>query len=84
MRELRSQPEHPPPGPYAGAALGLVGGVLLAAVWAFGAADVAMALTGVFVCLVVTVTFGIGGWAPFGIGMLTAAAVAASAFALLR
>jgi hypothetical protein len=77
-------PEHPPPGPYAGVALGLVGGVGLAAVWAFGAADVAMALTGVFVCLVVTVTFGIDGWAPFGVGLLAAAALAASAFALLR
>lgn len=78
-------PDRRPPGPLPGAALGVGAGLLLAAVWAFGASDVALALTGVFACLVVAVMVGLPGWRVFGVAMLVAAAVAFGvSFVLLR
>jgi hypothetical protein len=67
------------PGAFAGVAAGL----LVAAVWAFGASDVALALTLVFASLVVAVTLGAPGWRPFGVAMAIAAAVDAGAIVLV-
>lgn len=69
-------PDRRPPGPLPGAVLGVGAGLLLAAVWAFGASDVALALTGVFACLVVAVMLGLPGWRWFGVAMLGASALA--------
>lgn len=72
-----------PPGPLPGAALGVAAGLLLSAVWSFGASDVALALTMVFVGLIVAVTLGAPSWLRFGAAMLVAAAVVAGVIVLL-
>ena len=45
-------PHRPPPGPVAGALLGVLAGLLLASIWLYGAWDVALAVTAVFAGLV--------------------------------
>lgn len=85
MYEPPTAPDRRPPGLSTGTALGVGAGLLLAAVWAFGASDVALALTGVFACLVVAVLVGLPGWRVFGLAMLVASAVAFGvSFLLLR
>jgi hypothetical protein len=71
------------PGPLPGASVGVAAGLLLAAVWAFGAWDVALALTAVFVGLAVTVVLGAPTWRRFGIAMTVAAAVVGGVLVLL-
>ncbi|HVX53595.1 hypothetical protein [Nocardioides sp.] len=66
-----------------GAVLGVGAGLLLSAVWAFGASDVALALTMVFVGLIVAVTFGAPSWRRFGVAMLFAAAIVAGVIVLV-
>jgi len=63
--------------------VGVAAGLLLSAVWGFGAWDVALALTAVFVGLVVTLTLGAPSWRPFGTGMVVAAAVVCGALVLV-
>jgi hypothetical protein len=58
-------------------------GLLLSAVWAFGASDVALALTMVFVGLIVAVTLGAPSWLRFGVAMLVAALVVGGAIVLV-
>jgi len=58
-------------------------GLLLSAVWAFGAWDVALALTAVFVGLAVTLTLGAPTWRRFGTAMVVAAAVVGGALVLV-
>ena len=71
------------PGAPAGAAVGVAAGLLLSSVWAFGAWDVALALTAVFVGLAVTLTLGAPTWRRFGTGMVVAAAVVCGALVLV-
>lgn len=71
------------PGSGSGAVTGVLAGVLLSAVWALGAWDVALALTAVFVGLVVTLVLGVPSWRPFGLGMVAAAAVVGAAAVLV-
>jgi hypothetical protein len=72
-----------PLGPLPGIPVGVAAGLLLSAVWAFGAWDVALALTTVFVGLVVAVTLGAPTWRPFGIAMLLAAVAVGGAIVLV-
>jgi hypothetical protein len=72
-----------PPGPVPGGLVGAAAGLLMSAVWAFGAWDVALALTAVFVSLVIVLTLGVPAWRPFGLGMLVTAAVVAGVVVLL-
>lgn len=72
-----------PPGPLPGTILGVAAGLLLSAVWSFGAADVALALTMVFAGLIVAVTLGAPTWRRFGVAMLLAAAVVVGLIVLL-
>jgi hypothetical protein len=76
-------PDRQPPGPLSGSVLGAAAGLLLSAVWSFGAADVALALTMVFVGLIVAVTLGAPSWRRFGVAMFVAAAVVAGAIVLV-
>ncbi|GAB7004539.1 hypothetical protein JCM18899A_20120 [Nocardioides sp. AN3] len=76
--------ENRPPGPQVGAVLGAAGGLLLAGVWAFGAWDVALALTAVFACLVVALALGAPGWRPFDLALLLGAIAVAGVIALFR
>jgi hypothetical protein len=71
------------PGPVSGSVLGVAAGLLLSAVWSFGAPDVALALTMVFLGLIVAVTLGAPTWRRFGVAMLAAAAVAAGVIVLV-
>jgi hypothetical protein len=64
-------------------AVGVGAGLLISAVWAFAAWDVALALTLVFVGLTVAVTLGAPGWRPFGLAMVVAAAVTGGALVLV-
>lgn len=72
-----------PPGHLAGVAVGVAAGLLLCAVWAFGAWDVALALTAVFVGLVLAVTLGAPAWRRFGLAMLAAAALVTGVLVLV-
>lgn len=76
-------PEHPAPGALPGLLVGVAAGLLMSAVWAFGASDVALALTMVFAGLVVAVTLGAPAWRPFGTAMLGAAVVVGGVIVLL-
>ena len=69
-------PDHPRPGWLPGALLGLAGGLLLAAIWLFGAPDVALAVTAVFVGMATVLITGASGWRGFGTGLLAGALVA--------
>ena len=75
MLERPVVPDRPPPGPLPGAVLGAAAGLLLAAVWRYGASDLALAVTLVFAGLVAVLTAGAPGWRPFGTALLAAAAV---------
>lgn len=83
MDDPSAAPGRRPPGPLPGSVVGVAAGLLVSAVWSFGAADVALALTMVFVGLVVAVTFGAPSWRRFGIAMLAAAAAVGSVIILL-
>lgn len=61
----------------------MAAGLLLSAVWGFGAWDVALALTAVFAALAVTLTFGAPAWRRFGTAMVVAAAVVGGALVLV-
>lgn len=76
-------PRNAPPGRVPGAALGLAAGLLLAAVWAYGAWDVSLALSTVFAGLVLAVVLGAPAWRPFGLAMLAAAAATDGVIALI-
>jgi hypothetical protein len=52
-------------------------------VWAFGAWDVALALTAVFAGLVVALMMGAPAWRRFGTAMVVAAAVVCGALVLV-
>jgi hypothetical protein len=77
--ELRVVPDRPPPGWRPGAVLGVAAGLLLASIWLYGARDVALAVTAVFVGLVTVLLAGAPGWSRFGTGMLALALVAGGA-----
>jgi len=66
-------PRRPPPGPWPGGVLGAAAGLLLASIWAYGAWDVALAVTAVFAGLVAVLLAGSAGWRPFGTALLVAA-----------
>jgi len=72
-------PDRPPPGPVPGALVGVGAGLVLASIWLFGASDVALAVTAVFVSLVTVLLAGSPGWRPFATGLLTGAVVAGGA-----
>lgn len=82
MQEVRV-PEGPRPGWAPGALLGVAGGLLLASIWLFGAAEVALAVTAVFVGLVAAVLAGAPDWRSFAVALLIAAVVTGVAAALL-
>jgi hypothetical protein len=82
MHEL-NVPDHPRPGALPGAALGVVAGLLLAAIWWWGAADVALAVSLVFAGLVAAVVAGAPRWRSFGTGLLVGALVSGGAVVLL-
>jgi hypothetical protein len=73
-----------PPGPLPGVGLGVAAGLLLAGVWSYGAWDVALALSGVYLCLVVTLMFGVSDWLRFGLAMLVGSTLAGGAVLLVR
>jgi hypothetical protein len=76
-------PDHPRPGWLPGAALGVAAGLLLTAIWRWGAADVALAVTLVFAGLVAAVIAGAPHWRRFGTGLLVGALVTGGAVVLL-
>jgi len=71
-------PDRPPPGPLAGGLLGVAAGLLLASIWQYGDAEVALAVTAVFAGLL-AVLAGSQAWRPFTIGMVVLALAAAGA-----
>ncbi|MDH2416495.1 hypothetical protein [Nocardioides sp. CER19] len=73
MDDPSPDPHGEQPGPLPGAAVGVAGGLLVSAVWAYGAWDVALALTAVFAGLTIAVTLAAPGWRQFGLAMLVAA-----------
>ena len=83
MDDPPTAPDREPPGALAGGGVGVAAGLLVSAVWAFGAWDVALALTTVFVGLTVAVTVGAPEWRPFGLAMLAAAAVVGGVLVLV-
>lgn len=68
-------PEHAPPGPLVGGALGVGAGLLLAGVWEYGAADVALALSLVFAGLAAVLLAGAPRWRSFATGLVAATVV---------
>lgn len=76
-------PDRPRPGWLPGALLGVAAGLLLSAIWQWGASDVALAVTLVFAGLVAAVIAGAPLWRPFGTGLLVAALVTGGAVVLL-
>lgn len=72
-----------PPGQLAGLGVGLAAGLLLSAVWAFGAWDVALALTAVFGGLVIAVGLGAPEWRRFALAMLAGAGLMSGALVLI-
>lgn len=83
MREIRTVPDRPAPGPAPGAVLGTAAGLLLAWLWADRSRDVALAVTLVFAGLVAAVTAGAPAWRRFALGMLAAALVVGGVLTLL-
>lgn len=75
MRELHTVPDRPPPGPLAGALLGLPAGLLLTWLWADRDPAVAFAVSLVFAGLVASVAAGAPGWRRFATAMLGTAAL---------
>ena len=71
------------PGPVPGLVVGVAAGLLLSPVWAFGAWDVALALTTVFAGLVLAIALGAPAWRRFGLAMLVGAALVGGAFVLV-
>lgn len=71
------------PGWVPGGVLGVGAGLLLGAIWRYGAWDVALAVTFVFVGLVAAVA-GAPEWRRFALGLLGAAVVAGGLLVLLR
>lgn len=76
-------PDRPPPGPVPGAVLGVPAGLLLTAVWRYGAADLALAVSAVFAGLVAVLLAGAPGWRPFGTALLAAAGVVVGVLVVL-
>ena len=76
-------PDRPRPGWRSGAVLGVAAGLLLAAIWLYGAWDVALAVTAVFVGMVAVLIAGAAGWAAFGTGLLVAGVVAGGVLVLV-
>jgi hypothetical protein len=76
VRELHTVPDRPHPGWRPGALIGVAAGLLLGSIWRFGAWDVALAVTAVFLGLVAVLLAGAPGWRPFGTGLLALALVA--------
>lgn len=74
--------DHRPPGPLAGALLGIVAGLLLGSIWAYGDPEVAAAVTAVFLGLVAVLVAN-GSWRMFGVGMVTLAVVAGAGLLVL-
>lgn len=83
MREIRTVPDRPAPGPVPGAVLGALAGLLLSWLWLDRSRDVALAVTFVFAGLVAAVASGAPAWRPFALGMLAAALVVAAGLAVL-
>lgn len=75
MDQSAAASDRQPPGLVPGMAVGVAAGLLIWAVWAFAAWDVALALTMVLVGLLVAVPLGAPGWRPFGLAMVVAAIV---------
>jgi hypothetical protein len=71
------------PGPVPGAGLGAAAGLVLAATWRYGAWDVALAVTAVFLGMVAVLLAGAPGWRPFAGALVLSAGVAAGALLLL-
>ena len=71
MREIRTVPDRPAPGPYAGALVGLAAGLLLGWLWADQARDAAVAGSFVFAGVVAATAGGSTAWRPVALGMLT-------------
>lgn len=76
-------PDHPRPGWLPGGVLGVGAGLLLAAIWRYGAWDVALAVTFVFLGLVAAIIGGSSAWRRFGIGLLAGALLVGGVLALL-
>jgi hypothetical protein len=72
-----------PLGRVPGLVLGVGAGALLSAVWSFGAWDVALALTMVFLGVTLAVGLGAPGWRPFSLAMLAAAAAVGAAVVMV-
>jgi hypothetical protein len=83
VREIRTVPDRPAPGPGAGAVVGLAAGLLLGWLWTDRSRDVALAVSFVFAGLVAATAGGSSAWRPFAIGMLTGAVVLTAAFVWL-
>ena len=83
MHEPATTSDRQPPGPVPGAAVGVAAGLLVSSVWAFGSWDVAVALTTVFVGLVVAVFLGAPRWHRFGVAMALGAGAVGAAFVLV-
>ncbi len=82
MHEL-NVPDRPRPGALPGTALGVAAGLLLSAIWSWGAFDVALAVSFVFAGLVAAVIAGAPRWRSFGTGLLVGALVTGGAVVLL-
>ncbi|GAA1960584.1 hypothetical protein GCM10009798_20340 [Nocardioides panacihumi] len=83
MYEPPSDTGREPPGQVPGLVVGVAAGLLLSTVWAFGAWDVALALTTVFAGLVLAIGLGAPAWRRFGLALLVGAALVAAAFVLV-
>ncbi|GAA4378535.1 hypothetical protein [Nocardioides caricicola] len=67
----------------AGGVLGVLAGLLLGAIWAYGAWDVALAVTAVFLGLVAAVA-GASDWRRFALALLGGAVLVGAVIAVLR
>lgn len=79
VREIRTVPDRPAPGPGAGTLVGLAAGLLLGWLWTDAARDAALAVSFVFAGLVAAVAGGSNAWRPFALGMLASAVLLAAA-----
>ena len=73
VREIRTVPDRPAPGPYAGALAGLAAGLLLGWLWADRSREIATAVSLVFAGLVAAIATGAPAWRRFALGMLATA-----------